>query len=544
MRFASVDTFLELGDWGYRMGRPIANAEFLRALLRFGRFDDFTFFALDASQAKAMRRATAQLLGSNQLPSQVRVLTQAKLSATLRTETFDVLHQGDFTYFGPFLAELRNRHARPPCPITGVTHSLDGFAMHQRFLQLASCDLDARDGIICTSEAAATLVRTRLARARELLRCQVNAADEIQTRVIPLGIDDELFEPMDRARVRRELGIDPTALLALSVGRLSLRTKLDWAPILESIARLRALRALPENFLLLIAGGASEDSVSLLRSIIEKYDLGSTVRIVANFAAGEKRKLYAAADLFLSMVDNLQETFGLSVIEAMAAGLPIIASDLSGYRDSVEHNVTGCLIPTFGTTTLPTFLEETWGLLDPMVSRLYVSQMTAFDVPAFERTLAELVASDAGRRKLGDAGRARAERYRWKTIIDAYEDFWTHLRGSAARRERPQTRALLRGDGVEGYAHFFSQPLCVTHEAQITDFGRVALSNPEVLVRYHEMLEVLEPDLERAILEHLARASCSIASLRATVAEATATPSADIDFHVLWLTKHGAIALR
>ena len=56
--------------------------------------------------------------------------------------------------------------------------------------------------------------------------------------------------------------------------------------------------------------------------------------------------LWAAGDIFLSLVDNVQESFGLTPIEAMAAGLPRVLSDWDGYRDSVTHGEDGFLVPT------------------------------------------------------------------------------------------------------------------------------------------------------------------------------------------------------
>ena len=53
-----------------------------------------------------------------------------------------------------------------------------------------------------------------------------------------------------------------------------------------------------------------------------------------------------AADIFLSLVDNHQETFGLSPVEAMAAGVPVVVSDWDGYRYTVQNGVEGFRIPT------------------------------------------------------------------------------------------------------------------------------------------------------------------------------------------------------
>ena len=53
-----------------------------------------------------------------------------------------------------------------------------------------------------------------------------------------------------------------------------------------------------------------------------------------------------AANIFVSLSDNIQETFGLTVIEAMAAELPCVVTDWNGYKDLVKDNETGYLIPT------------------------------------------------------------------------------------------------------------------------------------------------------------------------------------------------------
>ena len=58
------------------------------------------------------------------------------------------------------------------------------------------------------------------------------------------------------------------------------------------------------------------------------------------------RCCWAAADIFLSLVDNPQETFGLAPVEAMAAGVPVVVSDWDGYRYTVTDGVEGFLIST------------------------------------------------------------------------------------------------------------------------------------------------------------------------------------------------------
>src|SRR6516164_5936950 len=56
--------------------------------------------------------------------------------------------------------------------------------------------------------------------------------------------------------------------------------------------------------------------------------------------------VWHAADIFASLSDSIQETFGLVIVEAMASGLPVVASDWDGYRDLVADGETGFLVPT------------------------------------------------------------------------------------------------------------------------------------------------------------------------------------------------------
>ena len=64
-----------------------------------------------------------------------------------------------------------------------------------------------------------------------------------------------------------------------------------------------------------------------------------------------KRQALAVSDVAISLVDNAQETFGLAIAEAMAAGLPVVASDWSGYRDLVRDGIDGYLIPSAWAST-------------------------------------------------------------------------------------------------------------------------------------------------------------------------------------------------
>ncbi len=159
------------------------------------------------------------------------------------------------------------------------------------------------------------------------------AADELQamgiervTRV-PLGVDLAHFHPArraDRLRVRRRLGIPADRPMVLFVGRLAREKRLDVA-----------LAAWPEvtrrtGAQLVIAGAGSEGE--LLRRLGESSDV---TWLPYQGDREQVARLHAAADLYLATGDR--ETFGLSALEAMASGIPVVSAARGGGWELVQR---------------------------------------------------------------------------------------------------------------------------------------------------------------------------------------------------------------
>ena len=172
--------------------------------------------------------------------------------------------------------------------------------------------------------------------------------------------------------------------------------------------------------------------------------------IVDGRAPENRRSVWHAADVFVSPSDNIQETFGLAVLEAMASGLPVVASDWNGYRDLVEHGKTGFLVPTAMVTsaTATATARLLIGELDYDHFLAECSQATTVDIPAMSTALSKLLDDPELGRRMGAAGRDRAiERFAWRKVVSAFEELWLNQnieRAAQARASAAPSRWLGR----------------------------------------------------------------------------------------------------
>ncbi len=261
----------------------------------------------------------------------------------------------------------------------------------------------------------------------------------VRLEVIPLGVDVDQFHPAsvdERAAARQALGVEANEVAILYVGRLSHHAKAHPLPIFRAASE--AVRGTGRSVHLILAGWAAHPAV------LEAFEAGArafaaNVRtsIVDGRDARIRRSVWHAADVFVSPSDNIQETFGLTVIEAMASGLPVVASDWDGYRDMVLDGVTGFLVPTAmvaGATATAT-ARLLIGELNYDHFLAECSQATAVDIAGMSEALTRLVSDAALRLRMGAAGRARArEHFAWARVIGAYEELWRSQ--DAERRER------------------------------------------------------------------------------------------------------------
>jgi D-inositol-3-phosphate glycosyltransferase len=165
-------------------------------------------------------------------------------------------------------------------------------------------------------------------------------------RLIPCGVDTERFRPVPRIRARAALGIPNDDFVVLQLGRLVPRKGID--DVIRAVARLRHQHL--TDVRLLVVGGdqpvldeRSSPELARLRGIAEQEFVSDLVRFVGQRCGDVLRFYYSAADVFVTT--PWYEPFGMTPLEAMACGIPVIGSSVGGIKYTVLNEETGLLVP-------------------------------------------------------------------------------------------------------------------------------------------------------------------------------------------------------
>lgn len=154
--------------------------------------------------------------------------------------------------------------------------------------------------------------------------------------VVPNGVDTNLFCPAaDRAAIRRELGLPIACPALVTAARFS--PEKDLGTLLRAFARVK--QAVPAAELWLLGDGAER---SHLETLAQELGLTDATRFLG--ARADVAKFLQAADLFA--LSSLSEGLSIALLEAIASGLPVVATDVGGNREIVNPPEAGSLVPS------------------------------------------------------------------------------------------------------------------------------------------------------------------------------------------------------
>ena len=159
------------------------------------------------------------------------------------------------------------------------------------------------------------------------------------TSTILPGIDIERYRIGDGRRAREELGIPPDAPLVVTLGRLTyLKSQMHFLRIMQTVTRTR-----PDAVGVICGGEGDSAYASQVRALRTELGLEQQVLLTGFVPDQLKDDLVAAADVIAHLAKR--ESFGLAVVEGMAAGKPVVAADASGPRSLIDDGTSGVLVP-------------------------------------------------------------------------------------------------------------------------------------------------------------------------------------------------------
>ena len=343
---------------------------------------------------------------------------------------------------------LKSGHAA--WSLCGITHTTSSAGAMDAISALIASPVQTWDALICTSNAVKNNVTKLLQAQVDMLKERLGISKLVlpMLPVIPLGIHTQDFEFTEEQRSlsRQKLQADPQTLVVLFMGRLSFHAKAHPLAMYQALQKAAQLIANTGQKIKLVECGwhANEPIQKAYEAAAQLACPDIQVLTLDGRLAEDRNTAWACADVFCSLSDNIQETFGIVPIEAMAAGLPVVVSDWDGYKDTVRHEVDGFRIPT----TMPAAglagdlaYRHALGIDNYDMYCGHTCSLIAVDIEAAALAFEKLFASKELRARMGADGRVRAQQvYDWRVIIAQYESLWAEqasLRIAAQETSKP-----------------------------------------------------------------------------------------------------------
>lgn len=473
---------------GALVGRQSASEGFLRAYVQHGGAEAYTCLTTAAPEIDSFKAFVAGHAPAG-----------TKAEGILPPEMMKVAGIGTLYRPGPdlgYFAWLRRGLGQRTFSIVGVNHTISDEPATAAIGRFLTAPVQEWDALVCTSAASKAAVTRILDEYAHYLGSLSGGAFKArpQLPLIPLGVDCSALIPPEgdaaaRMAQRSRLGILEDEIVLLYLGRFNHVEKAN--PIAMYLAAEQAAQRTGKRIRLLQVGWfptvETEQGFRQLAGLLSP----AVNHQFLDGRAAENRRAWFAADIFVSLSDNVQESFGLTPIEAMAAGLPVVVSDWDGYRDSVRDGVDGFRVPTL---SLPPGMGEAlafiyaagYGGHDVMCGG--ASQSTAVHPGLAASALVKLIEDRDLRRTMGAAGRARArELFDWPVIVRAYQALWAEL----AERRQAAPEAV---PPEKGHA---ARPLAMDPFSLFREFPTQVMAPPTRLI--------LTPSVDGALAQGMAK---------------------------------------
>jgi D-inositol-3-phosphate glycosyltransferase len=212
-------------------------------------------------------------------------------------------------------------------------------------------------------------------------------ADPAKIVTIPNGYDPDELHPVDKQEARERLGINTSGPIILQLGRLVPRKGVD--TVIQALGMLQRTGVRAHLFIVGGETGAADPEltpeIGRLMHVAEDEGLAGSITFLGRRGRHELKYWYSAADIFVST--PWYEPFGITPLEAMACGTPVIGSAVGGIKYTIQDGKSGLLV-------------------------------SPKDPEALAEALSVLIASRKLRERLGKGGLERVKQFTWQNVAD------------------------------------------------------------------------------------------------------------------------------
>tara|TARA_B100000427_G_scaffold329186_1_gene344400 strand:+ start:1709 stop:3382 length:1674 start_codon:yes stop_codon:yes gene_type:complete len=530
------------------MGRQAAGNALLRAYARSS-YKNIAVYTKDKNSVESFANSFKQLLPKGNSKNIVHI----PFSNPIKSEIF-----GGIYYPAPDITKLSNQrffYGHNNYSLVGITHTTASEGVINSLIENYTAPLMEWDAIICTSNSVKNSIDTLYDQNFEMLKDKIGASKKpnFQLPVIPLGVhvDDYNFDDNDRNTSRKNLGIQEDDIVLLFLGRLSFHAKAHHVPMYLALEEVAKKVSKKKKIHLIQTGWFPNPSVEK----IFKDDAKSLApSVIFHYLDGrkdvDKKNSYAASDIFISLVDNFQETFGLTPLEGMASNLPVIVSDWNGYKDTVRDTIDGFRIKS---STMPPgngynmALRHNLGIdnYDHYIGR--TSQTVSLDINETIEKIILLIENENLRKEIGNNAKKRAKDFDWLQVLKLYNDLKEELNKKRQLFVKEKNKTFLPPVNIQDQYTFFSDyaSLRINYETEIVSVKVINNFNIREFSQFGSISflnDILPPiDLLERTFDYINdKNECKISDI-VNILGVSDTMTYKV---VLWLAKYGYLRIK
>lgn len=535
-------------------GRNIAASEILVNFLKHSTAKQLDFcYVKDGYQEQMIKRLYRKLTKQYPVGKELNLIDRIKMLEGNVKLTSDIICDCVENFREAIY--LREYYSTKRPPISIIIHCASQIDAILEFLTPALfCGLKPYDTFFCSSQAVKQVLENQFKELCDKYRTlhHISIKPEFRMDIVPLGIDDDNFRVIDKSTARKTLDISQNEFVILYLGRVSAYFKGDIMPLLRVVKNLCDKNP-GKNIRFVIAGSDCDagKECSHIKRFAGVLGIEKNVTMIQNFEYNKRNIFYSCADVFVSPTDSIQETFGLTVLEAMACGVPQVVSDWDGYKETVVHGTTGFRVPTYwcqcdeDISRYPEALTNELGS-ERFYSHFLLGQSVAIDLNKYEQFLQQLLDSDTLRTTLSQKSvEIFRNKFTMKKVIQSYENVWDELadiRKAYTPDEIPKCD-LYNLNYFNAFKHYPTRLLDENTRFFVKDTGHNMLNNQELIPWHYEEEHIFSLNIALEILTSYADKKSFF--MHDIVFDSKIKGNSSLKKRaIMWLLKHGFVSIE